>query len=870
MDSIVKFEDVKNQTTQDYFGGNKFSIDAFDKKYANENKDGKVETYVECLKRVCDFISSCEKTEKERTYWSDKWFNEIYNDWWHPAGSIMQGAGSNKNISLSNCTYISLGSSNNSNKWDSLEGIIKNTAYNVAKTACFRQGLGVDFSEIRPKDTKVMNSSNVSQGSIHWMKFIDSIGYYVGQRGRIPAFLFSLSIKHPDVIDFIKVKKDYTQIQNANISVQVTDDFYDSVEKDEDWKMEFVIPEEKKGEKIYIDVHSIDKNSLYDENEKRYYYIASRDREKEVLIKKEKARKILELIAKNMHNNAEPGIQNIDLAKKYSNSDYVYDENDEYDSRIQGTNACSEQYLSRESLCVLASINVGKFSTDEKEYEKELSIISPSVNRFLDNVCEMELIGNTYATPYQKMAIEKLRRTGAGSTNWGEWLFKHNYEYSSEEANVAMYNFNKRYNYYLYKSSIELGKEKGNFGLFNKEKFTKSPFIKRMEKMGLEFDTMRNVTCSSIAPTGSLSLMFRRSIMSYGVEPSFGIYFWKRTRISGKYEYYFCVPRVVREKFESSGFKIPMDSDTIKDDWEGSKGKKIVEYINTYIDKIGIKFKSSTDVLATDKIDLMSKLMEYCDSSISVTYMLPENTEWKDVYDFILLARKKGIKSISAFPDRKMYGIVTCIPFKQLAFNLKDQDVNIHPQNFTDDELKELNLSKNTIVPSANSAKREKVLDCDIYCVSVKGEKYIFAIGLQNNVPYEMFGGLMNKQLSFNFNHRKGKIIKIKRGHYKLEIEDTIILENFSDHFTPVEQILFRLISTNLRHNVPLKFVVEQLQKATDDISSLTSASIRVLKKYIKDGEEAGGSSCPNCSNDKLIFMEGCITCPVCDWSKCG
>jgi ribonucleotide reductase alpha subunit len=149
------------------------------------------------------------------------------------------------------------------------------------------------------------------------------------------------------------------------------------------------------------------------------------------MVKTVKAKEVLELIAKHMFLNAEPGIQNIDIARKYSNSDYLYSPLNQYDSRIISTNACSEQYLSRESLCVLASINNGKFSSNPEEYEKELVIIGPSVNRFLDNVNEMELRAGTYATPHQKMAIELLRRTGAGYTNIGAWLFKQNLEYGS-------------------------------------------------------------------------------------------------------------------------------------------------------------------------------------------------------------------------------------------------------------------------------------------------------------------------------------------------------------------------------------------------------------------------------------------------------
>ena len=200
----TRYEDVKKQTTEEYFNGNQFAIDAFNKKYTAE--DG--ESYVNALKRVCDYIASVEGTEELKKYWSERWFDEIYNDWWHPAGSIMQGAGTNRKISLANCTTISLGAMRDDEEWDNLESIFKNTAYTVAKCAAYRQGLGVDFSRLRPCGTKVLNSANQSTGAVHWMKHIDSIGYSVGQKGRIPAMLFSLSINHPDVEEFITVKGD--------------------------------------------------------------------------------------------------------------------------------------------------------------------------------------------------------------------------------------------------------------------------------------------------------------------------------------------------------------------------------------------------------------------------------------------------------------------------------------------------------------------------------------------------------------------------------------------------------------------------------------------------------------------------------------
>jgi ribonucleotide reductase alpha subunit len=332
----TRYEEVKKQTTEEYFRGNQFSIDAFHEKYKAHDE----ETYVQALKRVCDYIASVEKTDSLKKYWSEKWFDEIYNDWWHPAGSIMQGAGVHRKISLCNCTHNSLGGLLEDEEWDSLEAIVRNTAYTVAKCAAYRQGLGVDFSRLRPRGTKVLNSANESTGPVHWMKFIDGIGMYVGQKGRIPAMLFSLNVGHPSVEEFITAKAGKRAIQNANISVQVTEKFYKAVEEDKDWELSFIIPAVKKGEKVCVDAHSTGIDCKFDKELGKWYRIATHDRRREEFTKTVKAKKLLELIAKNMTESAEPGIQNIDTARKYSNSDYMYDPEDEYDSRIIGTNAC--------------------------------------------------------------------------------------------------------------------------------------------------------------------------------------------------------------------------------------------------------------------------------------------------------------------------------------------------------------------------------------------------------------------------------------------------------------------------------------------------------------------------------------------------
>lgn len=849
---IEKLEQYKDMSIEDYFHNNQFSIDAFKKKYALNN-----ENYYQCIYNVCDYIASAEKTNELKEYWRDRWLAEILFDYWQPGGSIISGSNNQKKISMMNCTTIALSE-------DSLESIFRQTAYKVARTASYRQGLGVEYSKLRPRNSVVNNSSNFSNGACSWMSFIDSISYYVGQKGRIPAQLMSLNCKHPDLEEFIQLKSNNSSVQNANISVQLTNDFYKAVEKDKDWEMEFIVNEIKIGDKLYLDIFFDDINLADGKDENGYYQIAKFNRKKEIISKKKSARELLKMIALNMMNSAEPGIQNIDIAKKYSNSDAV-------GFPIISTNACSEQYLDEDGNCCLASSNCSKFYDSEKMFnEEKLEIISESMTRFLDNVIQKELDDKRSPTYKQRISLESLRRIGAGFTNIVGLLLRHNLAYGDEKANELIEKFSEKQNYFLYKHSIKIGKEKGSFKAFDKQKYCQSEFIKSMMNRfnDLEFNTMRNVCVSSIAPTGTLSLMFSDLVTSYGIEPAFFMYYWKRTRISGEYKYYFCISNDVRKIFEERGYKIPIDSDSIEDTWDGKHGREVAEFIEKNKSNVKLVFNESTGVNHFNKLELMSRVMKNVDSSISVTYNLPENSNENDIYNFILEAYKKNVKSIAAFPDKKMYGIVSKIPFKELAQKLLQENVLIHSQNFSEKEKQQLDISFDNIGESS-APKRPNTLNADIYCITVKGQKFVLAVGLLNNKPYEVFGGHMNG-LNFKFNSKKGAITKISKGKYKLEFDDFEV-EDFSMQFTPVEKSLFRLLSSNLRHGVPVKYIVEQLNKAEDEMFSLQSAASRVLKKYIQDNETVTGAECPECKQkNTLIYMDGCVQCSNCNYQKCN
>jgi ribonucleoside-diphosphate reductase alpha chain len=247
---------------------------------------------------------------------------------------------------------------------------------------------------------------------------------------------------------------------------------------------------------------------------------------------------------------------------------------------------------------------------------------------------------------------------------------------------------------------------------------------------------------------------------------------------------------------------------------------------------------STTTLSVEEHVKDMTGFAKYIDSAISKTVNLPNDYSYADFKKVYLDCYKSGyIKGFTTYRAGTMTSVLKS----------KDEKQRIH-------------------LNTESAPKRPKSLPAEVHCITAKGEKYIVAVGLLDGQPYEVLGGMAN-----GFNIKKsadGTITKVKRGQYSLTIGE-LEISDFSKHFTPQEQTIFRMASTMMRHGVPIEFVVEQMQKSSEDIFSLPSAIARVLKKYIKDGEKGKGF-CPECGSDHLEFKEGCLTCMACGNSKCG
>ncbi|HOM27396.1 MAG TPA: adenosylcobalamin-dependent ribonucleoside-diphosphate reductase [bacterium] len=456
---------------------------------------------------------------------------------------------------------------------DSIDGIFT-TLKNMALIHKSGGGTGFSFSKLRPKGDIVGSTKGVASGPVSFMEIYDKATEIVKQGGkRRGANMGILSYNHPDIYEFITSKRKNI-LTNFNISVSASDEFMEKVIKKE--KYSLINP--RNGEKV---------RDVY-------------------------ADEIFDLICQSAWETGDPGIIYIDEINRHNPTPEM--------GKIEVTNPCGETPLLFYESCNLGSINLTKIIEDGRiNWEKLEKIIEIAV-RFLDDVID----ANNYPIPEIEKATKGNRKIGLGIMGWADLLLELKIPYGSDESFILAEELMKFINEKAFEYSVLLGREKGSF-----PNFEKSIYYKKT-------DALRNATRTTIAPTGTLSIIAN---CSSGIEPIFGVAFIRNVLEGIKFleinpvfekiakEENFLTPQILKEIIKTGSLK---DVKGIPEEY-----KKI--------------FLTALDIEPIKHLKMQSIFQKYTDNAVSKTVNLPYDATIEDVKEIFINGWKMKCKGITVF-----------------------------------------------------------------------------------------------------------------------------------------------------------------------------------------------------------------------------
>ncbi|HEY8129828.1 MAG TPA: adenosylcobalamin-dependent ribonucleoside-diphosphate reductase [Hyphomicrobium sp.] len=428
------------------------------------------------FRRVALAAASVEKGGKRaREKWAGAFYDAMADFGFQPAGRILAGAGTDRNVTLFNCFVLG-------EIADDLSSIFESVR-EAALTMQAGGGIGHDFSTLRPKGAPVKSIGADASGPVSFMDVWDAMCRTIMSAGqRRGAMMATLRCDHPDIEAFIAAKSDSQRLRNFNLSVLVTDAFMDAVKRNAPWDLVF-------GGKVY---ETVDARALWDK------------------------------IMRATYDYAEPGVIFIDRVNGANNLAYC--------ETISATNPCGEQPLPPYGACLLGSINLARlveqpFTGTANIDRTKLEARVATAFRFLDNVIDI----SRYPLEAQAREAQAKRRIGLGITGLADALIFLGLPYGSPAAREKAAEWMAVIQNAAYRSSAALAAEKGAFPLYDGEAFLARPNIARLDadvREAIAANGIRNGCLTSIAPTGTISLLAGN--VSSGIEPVFDFVYQRR------------------------------------------------------------------------------------------------------------------------------------------------------------------------------------------------------------------------------------------------------------------------------------------------------------------------------------------------------
>ena len=635
------------------------SEDIWDKKYRLKNKHGDpVDVSIEdTYKRVARALADVEPEDKRESRYEE--FLWALKNGAIPGGRITSNAGAQEHkpaTSLINCTV-------SGNIHDSMDDIMIK-AREAALTLRAGCGIGYSFSTLRPKGAFVAGAGANTSGPLSFMDIYDSMCFTVASAGgRRGAQMGTFDVSHPDVMDFVRAKREDGRLRQFNLSLLITDDFIDAVKNNASWPL--VFPISAKEQTFYEEGQRAKLKELpevvwRDWPIKEGYWVRADGLVACKVYKRVHARNLWDMIMAATYDYAEPGFILIDRVNDENNLWWC--------ENIQATNPCGEIPLPSYGACLLGSVNLTLFVdnpfTDKAQFnwDKFRSVVRV-FTRMLDNVVEI----NGLPLEQQRAEIARKRRHGMGYLGLGSVVTMLQMRYGSADSVAFTERLTRELAHVGWQAALEIAQEKGPAPIMAEkfevtgEMLRKRPemaadgyvvgdsvsgailharysrymqrvaaidpeLVEALAKTGARFSHH-----SAIAPTGTISLSLANNA-SNGIEPSFAHHYSRNVIREGKKS---------KEKVDVFSFELLAYRHMVN-----QSAKPFAEHAS---DQLPAYFISADDVSPNEHVDIQAAAQYWIDQAISKTANVPTDFPYEQFKDIYMYAHEKGLKGCTTF-----------------------------------------------------------------------------------------------------------------------------------------------------------------------------------------------------------------------------